>query len=121
MDLTTEAVRLGLDVSQTQAWMASANIARADVPGAGVYRASFSDALGALQQAAMQAPDAGQVLNAIHSDTLRAEIREVPAGANGVQLDDQVAALNLASTTYTALSNGLSRHFALMQMAIMGS
>lgn len=121
MDLTTEAVRLGLDISQAQAWMASTNIARADVPGSGVYRASFSDALGALQQVVMQAPGAAQALDAIHSENLHAQMHEVPAGVRGVQLDDQVAALNLASTTYTALANGLSRHFALMQIAIMGS
>jgi hypothetical protein len=42
------------------------------------------------------------------------------AGGNAVTLDDQVAALNADGVTYRALAMGLTRRFALMQLAITG-
>lgn|SRR6185437_7961479 len=121
MDLTLEAVRVGLDLNQLRMEVASTNIARADMPGAQLDRADFSGAVAALQDAA-QSPDGDpERLEAITPQTLRMNIESLgPAGADTVVLDDQIAQLNTDSVTYRALATGLTRRFALMQLAIAG-
>lgn len=122
MDLTTEAVRIGLDMAQIRSWVASANIAGADVPGGRAYKVSFEDVMNTLTRAMTgDDSDAAQSLAATHIEQLRADVHDDPASATGIQLDDQVAELNQAGTTYKALATGLSHHFALMQLAIMGN
>lgn len=121
MDMTTEAVRLGLDMAQLRAQVASANIAAANVPGAPVYRADFADAVATLRDVVRHPGGEASEIASITADGLRAEIRQVPATGDGlVRLDDQVAELGVDGVTYRALSEGLSRHFALMQLAIGG-
>lgn len=121
MDITTEAVRLGLDLAQMRAQIASANIANANVPGARTERADFADALAALRNAAEE-PESGTArLAAITPESLRAEVQHVVAAdANPTALDDEVAQLNVESVSYRALTEGLTRRFALMQLAISG-
>ena len=119
MDITTEAVRLGLDVAQVRAEMASGNIARASLPGATMKEANFVDALEALGAAARNDSGAGARMQAISQQSLRGEIAE--AGTlDAASLDDQVAELSTQGLAYRALTDGLSRHFALMQLAISG-
>jgi flagellar basal body rod protein FlgB len=119
MDITTEAVRLGLDLAQVRAEIASTNIARANIPGATLQQADFADALGALAAASKGDAGAGARLQSISPESLRNEIGEL--GASGVaSLDDQVAELSTQGLAYRALTDGLSRHFALMQLAISG-
>jgi flagellar basal body rod protein FlgB len=119
MDITTEAVRLGLDLAQVRAEIASGNIARASIPGATVQKADFADALGALGAAAKDEAGAGTRMQAISQQSLRSEI--VQAGSiDAASLDDQVVELSTQGLAYRALTDGLSRHFALMQLAISG-
>lgn len=121
MDLTLEAVRVGLDLNATRMQIASTNIARADVPGARLEGADFSEALTALSEAAQGADTDPARLETITPQTLRADVQAFgPAGANPVALDDQIAELNADSVTYRALAVGLTRRFALMQLAIAG-
>ncbi|MEI7037470.1 hypothetical protein [Fulvimonas yonginensis] len=118
MDITTEAVRLGLDLAQVRAEIASANIARANVPGATLQRADFADALDVLGAAAKGDAGAGARMQAISQQSLRNQIG--PVVADGTSLDDQVAELSTQGLAYRALTDGLSRHFGLMQLAISG-
>jgi len=121
MDLTLEAVRVGLDLNATRMQIASTNIARADVPGARLEGADFSEALAALREAAQGAAVDPTRLEMITPQTLRADIQPLGAvGANPVALDDQIAELNADSVTFRALTVGLTRRFALMQLAIAG-
>jgi len=121
MDLTLEAVRVALDLNQVRMEVASTNIARADIPGAQLERADFSGAIDALESAARDPKgDPGQ-LEMITPQTLRANIGSLgQAGAGTSLLDDQIAGLNTDSVAYRALATGLTRRFALMQLAIAG-
>lgn len=121
MDLTLEAVRVGLDLNQLRMEVASTNIARADVPGASLEHADFSEAVDALQNAARYPDsDAGR-LELITPQALRAHVEShEPVGAAAVVLDDQIAELNTDNVAYRALATGLTRRFALMQLAIAG-
>jgi len=121
MDITTEAVRVGLDLAQMRAQIASSNIANANVPGAKLQRADFADALTALRSATEQpGPGAAAQLAAITPESLREEVQSSYGAANPTTLDDQVAQLNIDSVTYRVLSEGLARRFGLMQLAISG-
>lgn len=121
MDLTLEAVRVGLDLNQLRMEVASTNIARADVPGARLERADFSDAVDALQDAARYPDGDPGRLETTTPQTLRTNIGSLgPAGADTAVLDDQIAELNTDSVAYRVLATGLTRRFALMQLAIAG-
>lgn len=120
MDITTEAVRVGLDVAQLRAQITSANIANTNVSGARIQRADFTEALAALSDAVEQ-PDSASRLAAITPETLRTGVHSADASATTpAALDDEVAQLNIDSVTYRALTEGLARRFALMQLAISG-
>lgn len=119
MDITTEAIRLGLDLAQVRAEIASTNIAGANVPGAALQRADFASALAALGAASRGEAGAGARMQAISQQALRSEIK--PSGpVDATSLDDQVAELSIQGLAYRALTDGLSRHFGLMQLAITG-
>jgi len=121
MDLTLEAVRVGLDLNQIQMQVATNNIANADVPGARLERGDFSEALAALREAARNAAADPTRLETITPQALRATVESVgTAGGNAVALDGQIAELNADSVTYRALATGLTRRFGLMQLAISG-
>lgn len=119
MDITTEAVRLGLDLAQVRAEIASSNIARANVPGASLASADFSMATGALQ-AAVHQDGTVAVLGSIRRETLQAQVHDAGSLADATSLDDQVAEMSTQGVLYRALTDGLSRRFALMQLAITG-
>jgi flagellar basal-body rod protein FlgB len=121
MDLTLEAVRVGLDLNQLRMQIASSNIAKADVPGTRLERASFSEALAALHEAAWDPGANPARLASITPQTLRTDVQSSGAvAANPVALDDEIAELNADSVAYRALATGLTRRFALMQLAIAG-
>lgn len=119
MDITTEAVRVGLDLAQVRAEIASTNIARANIPGATLQQADFADALATLGAAVTGDAGAGARLQAISQESLRGQIGQAGT-ADAASLDDQVAELSTQGLAYRALTDGLSRHFALMQLAISG-
>lgn len=117
MDLTTEALRLGMAMSRVRAEVASMNIANTNVPGAPIRGADFSQAIGLLHQAASDpAMDAGR-LRAMTSRSLEATVHNLDGGAN---LDGEVADLETAGADFQALTTVMSRRFSLMQLALAG-
>lgn len=121
MDLTLEAVRVGLDLNQLKMQIAASNIANANVPGTRLERANFSEALSALHEAARDSGANPARLESITPQTLRTDSQSSGVvAANPVALDDEIAELNSDSVAYRALSTGLTRRFALMQLAIAG-
>lgn len=121
MDLTTEAIRLGIHMARTRAEVASTNIANVNVDGYRARRADFGDAVGLLHQAAWDPTTSPDRLAVAQHETFRTETSKADA-INGsyVNLDGEVAELETAGTDFQSLATVMSRRFALMQLALAG-
>lgn len=119
MDLTTEAVRLGLNMARLRAEVASANIANADVGGYRAQRADFGEAVGLLREARMQPSMDGDRLEELASAALHGVVHASDA-AVPVSLDHEVTELETAGVEFQSLTTIMSRRFALMQLAMAG-
>ena len=120
MDLTTEALRLGMGLARTRAEIASANIANVDTPGFRAQRADFGQALGLLQQAAVHPEMSSDRLQLEGKHTTLSTATTTDAADVNVHLDGEVADLEAASTDYQSMTAVLSRRFSLMQLALAG-
>jgi flagellar basal-body rod protein FlgB len=119
-NLTTEAVRLALNVSQQRAEIASTNIARANMPNAEYMKADFSSAMQLLQSVAN---NQGQLADTFYVSQMRSAQLQPQMGSMAkeqLSLDEQVAELSTESIKYQSLSEALSRQFGLMRLAITG-
>lgn len=121
-DITTEAIRLAMSMTQLRADLASQNIAKASTPGAQATRLDFGTSQGLLDQlAATPAGAEGDLLAALSDATGRpaaAEYHEAPGTA--INLDEEVADMASASLRYQSLTESLNRQFGLMRLAISG-
>lgn len=121
MDLTTEALRLGISMARVRAEVASANIANADVAGYRPQRADFAQATGLLREAADQPAMDTEALRAMTPRVLGDSVRPVASGLDApVDLDEEVAELETANVDFQSLTTVMSRRFALMQLALAG-
>ena len=121
MDLTTEALRLGMSMARVRAEVASVNIANVDVPGFRTQRADFAQATGLLQQAAHEPSADTTSMEDITPQSLGASVHDAYPGGNvPVNLDSEVAELETASVDFQSLTTVMSRRFALMQLAMSG-
>jgi len=121
MDLTTEAVRLGLNMAHLRAEIASENIANVDVPGYRTQRTDFGRAIGLLNEAASQPSTDADSLRNVTQEDLRGTVQREASGSGAVvSLDGEVAQLETANVDFQALSTVLSRRFGLMQLALNG-
>jgi len=111
MDITTEALRLGMAMARARVEVASDNIANVDTPGYHAQRADFGRSLG-LVGSADHAHTAGAELGG--GITMTDDIDP------SVHLDGEVAELESASASYQEMTMVLSRRFALMQLALAG-
>lgn len=118
MELTLEALRLGMSMANIRAEVASTNIANANVAGYRMQRVDFAQTLGLLDQAAARPGMASGRLSEITQEELLGAVKHDSVGTPS--LDSQVADLETAGTDYQALSTIASRRFALMQLAISG-
>ncbi|GAB2576525.1 hypothetical protein ISP15_17565 [Dyella jejuensis] len=121
MDLTTEALRLGISMARIRAEVASANIANVDVAGYRPERADFAQATGLLREAADQPDMDAQSLQSITPRSLGDSVSAADSALNApANLDDEVAELETASVDFQSLTTVMSRRFALMQLALAG-
>jgi flagellar basal-body rod protein FlgB len=121
MDLTTEAVRLGIRMAHLRAEVASENIALASTPGSRAKGADFSRAIDLLQQAAADPRMSSDSLSDMTAPVLRGSVDErINDDARPVSLDAQVADLDAANVDYQTLTGVMSRRFALMELAMEG-
>lgn len=121
MDLTTEALRLGISMARVRAEVASANIANVDVTGYRPQRADFAQATGLLREAADYSGTDAESLQAITPRTLGDAVHPSDPNLSApVNLDDEVAELETASVDFQSLTTVMSRRFALMQLALAG-
>ena len=121
MDITTEALRLGISMARERAEVASANIANADVPGYRLQRADFSQAVGLLQRMVDDPRMDGDRLHQVSMTTLKDTVHAADPDPNApVNLDNEVAELETASVNFQSMTTLMSRRFALMQLALAG-
>jgi flagellar basal-body rod protein FlgB len=121
MDLTTEALRLGISMARIRAEVASANIANVDVAGYRPQQADFAQATGLLREAADRSDMNVERLQTITPRTLGDSVHAMDPDLNApVNLDDEVAELETANVDFQSLTTVMSRRFALMQLALAG-
>jgi flagellar basal-body rod protein FlgB len=121
MDLTTEALRLGISMARIRAEVASANIANVDVAGYRPQQADFAQATGLLREAADSPGMDADSLQSITPRTLGDAVHAKDPDLNApVSLDDAVADLETSSVDFQSLTTVMSRRFALMQLALAG-
>ena len=121
MDLTTEAIRLGMNMARVRAEVASANIANVDVTGYRAQRADFGDAVGLLREAVSDPAIAESRFADMTPAALRSSVRPLDVGTDASEsLDNQVAELETAGTNFQSLAKIMSQRFALMQLALAG-
>lgn len=121
MDLTVEAIRLGMNMAQLCAEVASTNIANVHVAGYRAERADFGAAMGLLREAAADPDMAVDRLTELTPAVLRSSVNRADGEADSsASLDGQVAELESAGVDFQSLTTVLSRRFALMQLALTG-
>lgn len=118
--LTTEAVQLALGMAEARAQIASSNIANAHITGFRPQRIDFSGVVGLLREADDSSTLSPARLYSEGEADLRGAIHTPVAESGNVDLAGQVADLTLANLDYRALTEGLNREFAMMQLAIGG-
>lgn len=119
MSLAIDTVRLAMNLEQMRAKVAAHNIAMANVPGSQAMRFDSTGALAALR-ATRGSPDLfAQALQSLKLQDLDAYLQTQPT-TTPLALDGEVAEMSAASGRYQALADGVSRQFALMQLAIRG-
>jgi flagellar basal body rod protein FlgB len=121
MDLTVEAIRLGMNMAQPRAEVASTNIANVHVAGYRAERADFGAAMGLLREAAADPDMAVDRLTELTPAVLRSSVNRADGEADSsASLDGQVTELESAGVDFQSLTTVLSRRFALMQLALTG-
>jgi flagellar basal-body rod protein FlgB len=117
-DITTEAIRLALQMNQLRAEFASQNISRASTAGALATQLDFGASQGLLDAAAGAHGEAPGLAMAIADAADHAQPR-AHAGA-AINLDEEVADMTTANLKFQSLTESLSRRFGLMRLAITG-
>jgi flagellar basal body rod protein FlgB len=119
MSLTVDTVRLAMSLEQTRAKVAAHNIAMANIPGGKVMHLDIAGALAALRAAGNSPELFAQTLSSMQASEESPFLR-TQSSSESLALDGEVAEMSEASNRYKALADGVSRQFALMQLAIRG-
>ena len=119
MSLAIDTVRLAMNLEQMRAKVAAHNIAMANVPGSQAMRLDSTGALAALRATRGSPELFVQALQSLQQQDLDAYLQTQPT-TTPLALDGEVAEMSAASGRYQALADGVSRQFALMQLAIRG-
>lgn len=119
MGLTIDTVHLAMSLEHARAKMAAHNIATANVPGSRATRLDVGTPLSQLRAVRGDAALFAQTLAGLRASDLQAYHQPFPIDAP-LALDGEVAEMSAASGRFQALADGVSRQFALMQLAIKG-
>lgn len=117
--LTIDAVHLAMNLEQVRAKVTANNIANANVPGSRPMRLNLGQPLSQLRASLLDPALLAQTLKTLSEADPQKYLQPLPAGAP-LALDDQIAEMSAASGRYQALADGVSRQFALMQLAMRG-
>lgn len=119
MGLMVETVRLSMGIEEAKARVAAHNIAMANVPGSQAMQLDMTETIWALQLAQRDPFSFAQALRSLQLNDIASQVR-LRSSNPAVALDSEVADMSAASGRYQALADGVSRQFALMQLAIRG-
>lgn len=119
VSLTLDAVRLAMGLERARANVLAHNIAMANVAGNRAARLDLTAPLAQLSSARGDSALFAQTLKALAATDTMAYRRELPVDQS-ISLDAEVAELSAASGRFQALADGVSRQFALMQLAARG-
>lgn len=119
MNLAIETVRFAMSLEQLRAKVAAHNIAMANVPGGKAMRLNGYEPMAALRGLHNDPELFGQALRSLQDSELTPYLQRYTPSAP-LALDGEVAQMSAASGRYQALADGVSRQFALMQLAVRG-
>jgi len=115
--LTLDRVRLALAMEEARARIAAHNIAMASTPGSKAMQLDATESQLATGAAQHDPAAFAQALEALSAFDGHVSVR---SSNPVIALDHEVADMSAASGRYQALADGVSRQFALMQLAIRG-
>lgn len=119
VSLTLDAVRLAMGLERARANVLAHNIAMANVAGNRAARLDLTAPLAQLSSARGDSAQFAQTLKTLAATDAMTYRRELPVDQS-ISLDAEVAELSAASGRFQALADGVSRQFALMQLAARG-
>lgn len=118
--LVIDVVSTVLRLEEARAQVAAKNIAMANVPGARAAHLDISPSLAHLRAAITDQQLLAESTELQRQQPIADLMSQDDSNAKPVSLDTEVAEISSASGRYQALADGLSRQFALMQLAIGG-
>lgn len=117
--LTVDAVHLAMNLEQLRARVVAHNIANANAPDSRAMRLNVGEPLAQLRASLSDPALLAQTIKALREEDSQRYLEPLPQGA-ALALDDQIAEMSAASGRYQALADGVSRQYALMQLAMRG-
>ncbi|WP_448214100.1 hypothetical protein [Colwellia sp. MEBiC06753] len=115
-DSTVELVKLAMNIAQKEQYIATQNIALANVKGQHASRVDFSNLLDSL--ASMEQGDRAESVSQNLNDWHLVSERAIYSSIAHVELDKEVAYSLMAAGKYKTLADSVSRKLGLMQTAI---
>ena len=115
-DSTVELVKLAMNIAQKEQYIATQNIALANVKGQQASRADFSNLLDRL--ASMEQGDRAKSVSQNLNDWDSISASAIHSSSSHVELDREVANSLMAAGKYKTLADSVSRKLGLMQTAI---
>ncbi len=119
MGLMVDTVRLAMGIEEAKARVAAHNIAMASVAGNKAMQLDIAEAISALRTAQSDPFAFAQTLKSLQATDIASLVKPRSSDVT-IALDSEVADMSAASGRYQALADGVSRQFALMQLAIRG-
>ena len=119
MSLAVDTVRFAMSLEALRAKVAAHNIATANVPGSKAMRFNGVEPMSALRGLRNDPELFAQAIRSMQDNELAPYLQSYTP-SSPVALDGEVADMSAASGRYQALADGVSRQFALMQLAIRG-
>ncbi|MDO8330483.1 MAG: hypothetical protein Q7T36_08445 [Fluviicoccus sp.] len=115
-----DVVRVSMQLEEARAKVAARNISMANVPGSHAIRFDIASAMQMLHASLSDADTLASAVMELNSEGVDSRIRTPSGLSTRIELDEEVAELSSASGRYQALADGVSRQFALMQLAVKG-
>jgi flagellar basal body rod protein FlgB len=119
MGLMIDTVRLAMGVEEAKARIAAHNIAMASVPGSKAMQLNVAPSMAMLRGAQSDPFAFAQALRSLQATEISSLVQTRTSDIS-ITLDSEVADMSAASGRYSTLAEGVSRQFALMQLAIRG-
>jgi|GEM_PF-2295522 len=113
-------VRLVMTLQEARARVAAQNIALANIPNSKVSYLDINTPMSQLRAALADPVTLVETIDRQSLQSIESLVSKRHQNIDVLSLDNEVAELSTASGRYQALADGLSRQFALMQMAVRG-